>query len=121
MKVMFATPCYISAVSMNYVTSFFDLTHHANRFGLDCILHMHSERRCPVETRENPEQRNEFCRSLITRKIEASILTLEKSIRRSDKWERAMKSAYMALTRLDENPPETIVDLRVLEANCAAP
>jgi CRISPR-associated protein Cas1 len=71
--------------------------------------------RWQLETRENPEQRNEFCRSLITRKIEASILTLEKSIRRSDKWERAMKSAYIALTRLDENPPETIVDLRVLE------
>jgi CRISPR-associated protein Cas1 len=34
-------------------------------------------------TRENPDQRNEFCRSLIGRKIEASILTLEKSIRRS--------------------------------------
>ena len=43
MKVMFATPCYISAVSMNYVTSIFDLTHHAQRFGLDHILHMHSE------------------------------------------------------------------------------
>ena len=28
---------------MNYVTSIFDLTHHAHRFGLDCILHMHSE------------------------------------------------------------------------------
>jgi CRISPR-associated protein Cas1 len=26
---------------------------------------------------ENPEQRNEFCRFLITRKIEASIITLE--------------------------------------------
>ena len=25
MKVMFATPCYISAVSMHYVTSIFDL------------------------------------------------------------------------------------------------
>ena len=43
MKVMFATPCYISAVSMHYVTSIFDLTHHCNRFGLQCILHMHSE------------------------------------------------------------------------------
>ena len=43
MKVMFATPCYISAVSMHYVTSVFDLTHHCNRFGLQCILHMHSE------------------------------------------------------------------------------
>jgi hypothetical protein len=43
MKVMFATPCYISAVSMNYVTSIFDLTLHSARFGLECILHMHAE------------------------------------------------------------------------------
>src|SRR5271166_728284 len=76
--------------------------------------------RWQLETRENPEQRNEFCRSLITRKIEASVITLEKSIRRSDKWERAMKAAYSALTRLDENPPEAIFELRALEANCAA-
>jgi len=76
--------------------------------------------RWQLETRENPEQRNDFCRSLIARKIEASILTLEKSIRRSDKWERAMKSAYSALTRLDENPPEAIFELCALEANCAA-
>ena len=48
--------------------------------------------RWQLETRENPQQRNEFCRSMISRKIEASILTLEKSIPRSDKWERAMKS-----------------------------
>jgi CRISP-associated protein Cas1 len=76
--------------------------------------------RWQLETRENPEQRNDYCRSLIARKIEASVFTLEKSIRRSDKWERAMKSAYAALTRLDENPPETIFELRALEANCAA-
>ena len=76
--------------------------------------------RWQLETRENPEQRNDFCRSIITKKIEASILTLEKSICRSDKWERAMKSAYAALSRLDENPPETISELRTLEANCAA-
>ena len=76
--------------------------------------------RWQLETRENPEQRNEFCRSIITRKIEASIITLEKSIPRSDKWERAMKSAYAALSRLEENPPETIIELRALEANCAA-
>jgi CRISPR-associated protein Cas1 len=73
-----------------------------------------------IETRQNPAQRNEFCMSLITRKIEASIISLEKSIPRSDKWERAMKSAYAALTRLDENPPENIPELRALEANCAA-
>ena len=76
--------------------------------------------RWQLETRENPEQRNEYCRSIITRKIEASIITLEKSIPRSDKWERAMKSAGAALSRLEETPPETIIELRALEANCAA-
>jgi CRISP-associated protein Cas1 len=76
--------------------------------------------RWQLETRENPEERNEYCRSLITRKIEATITTLEKSIPRSDKWERAMKSAYAALSRLDENSPEIISELRALEANCAA-
>jgi CRISP-associated protein Cas1 len=76
--------------------------------------------RWQLETRESPEQRNEYCGSIITRKIEASIITLEKSIPRSDKWERAMKSAYTALSRLEENPPETIIELRALEANCAA-
>jgi CRISP-associated protein Cas1 len=76
--------------------------------------------RWQLETRENPKQRNEFCRSTITRKIEATIITLEKSIPRSDKWERAMKSAYAALSRLEESPPEIISELRALEANCAA-
>jgi CRISP-associated protein Cas1 len=76
--------------------------------------------RWQLETRENPEQRNQFCRSIIVRKIEATIITLEKSISRSDKWERAMKSAYAALSRLEENPPENISQLRTLEANCAA-
>jgi len=35
----------------------------------------------------------EYCRAIITRKIEATIITLKKSIPRSDKGERAMKSA----------------------------
>ncbi len=43
MNVMFATPCYISAVSMNYVTSIFGMTLDAGHLGLPCILHMHSE------------------------------------------------------------------------------
>ena len=43
MKVMFATPCYISAVSMNYVTSLYDMALHNARFGLEGVLHMHSE------------------------------------------------------------------------------
>ena len=53
--------------------------------------------RWQLETRENPGQRNEFCRSIITQKIEATVITLEKSIPRSDKWERAMKSAYAGI------------------------
>src|SRR5271165_5705769 len=76
--------------------------------------------RWQLETRDNPEQRNEFCRSIIAQKIEASVITLEKSIRRCDKWDRAMNSAYSSLTRLNENPPGTISELRFLEANCAA-
>jgi CRISPR-associated endonuclease Cas1 len=72
------------------------------------------------ETRENPVIRIEYCRSLISKKIEASIVTLEKSIRRSEKWERAISVAYAALTKLDEKSPETIIELRALEANCAA-
>jgi CRISP-associated protein Cas1 len=76
--------------------------------------------RWQLQTRENPEPRNEFCRTIITQKIEATIITLEKSIPRSDKWERAMRSAYAALSRLEENPPENISELRSLEANCAA-
>jgi CRISP-associated protein Cas1 len=31
-----------------------------------------------------------------------------------------MTSAYAALSRLEENPPETVSELRTLEANCAA-
>jgi hypothetical protein len=43
MNVMFATPCYISAVTMNYVASIFSLTYEAASRGLPCTLHMHSE------------------------------------------------------------------------------
>jgi CRISP-associated protein Cas1 len=80
-----------------------------------------SERvRWQFETRQIHERRMEFSCALIARKIDASILTLEKAVRRCGKWELAMKSAYAALTRLEENPPQSITDLRVLEANCAA-
>jgi hypothetical protein len=43
MKVMIATPCYISAVSMNYVTSIFDMAAYATRSGLNCAMRMCSE------------------------------------------------------------------------------
>lgn len=72
------------------------------------------------ETYSDKDRRIEFCRSIITKKIEASILTLEKSIRRSQKWELAMKAAYSALTRLDSNCPRTALEIMALEANCAA-
>jgi CRISP-associated protein Cas1 len=73
-----------------------------------------------LETRGNPAVRIEYCRSIISKKIEASILTLEKSIRRSKKSERAISVAYAALTRFDAGEPNSIVELRALEANCAA-
>jgi len=43
MNVLWATPCYISAVSMNYVTSMFELTHEAVRLGLRSSLNMRAE------------------------------------------------------------------------------
>jgi CRISP-associated protein Cas1 len=73
-----------------------------------------------TESRDDPVLRIEYCRSIISKKIEATIVTLEKSIRRSEKWERAISAAYAALTKLDEKSPETIIGLRALEANCAA-
>ncbi len=73
-----------------------------------------------IETRENPDLRIDYCRKLIAKKIEVSIATLEKSIRRSEKWERAISAAYAALTRLDEGEPNSMTELRALEANCAA-
>lgn len=43
MNVLFATPCYISAVTMNYVASVFSMALDAGHLGLPCTLHMHSE------------------------------------------------------------------------------
>jgi CRISPR-associated endonuclease Cas1 len=73
-----------------------------------------------LETREIPERRIEFCQSLIKRKIESSIVTLERAIPRSGAWERAIKSAYAGVERLDDGQPQSIFELRGLEANCAA-
>jgi len=47
MKVMFATPCYISGVTMNYVASIFSMTLDSAHLGLNCILHLHSESLIP--------------------------------------------------------------------------
>lgn len=43
MTVMFATPCYISNVSMNFTTSMFSLSAACASAGLSATLHMHSE------------------------------------------------------------------------------
>jgi hypothetical protein len=59
------------------------------------------------EIRSDRDKRMAFCVELITKKIEASILTLEKVFRKSDAWERAMRQAYSALTRLNESPLRT--------------
>jgi CRISPR-associated endonuclease Cas1 len=72
------------------------------------------------ETRADEIKRMEFSVAKIIAKIENSISTLEKSIRRSPAWEKAMEKAYSTLTQLDENHPKSIMQLRVLEANAAA-
>lgn len=73
-----------------------------------------------LQTRADPKQRMAFCIDLIGRKIEGCIRTLEKTIRRSPDWERAMERAYADLTRLECDPPRDIVSLRALEAGSAA-
>ena len=72
------------------------------------------------ETREIENRRLEFSIGKITEKIENSIVTLEKSVRRNDAWNKAMEAAYSTLTKLDAKQPKTISELRVLEANAAA-
>jgi CRISP-associated protein Cas1 len=72
------------------------------------------------ETRADEIPRMEFSISKITQKIENSISTLEKSIRRTEAWNKAMEIAYSTLTQLDEMRPKTISQLRALEANAAA-
>ncbi len=71
------------------------------------------------ETRENPQARIAFSVGLITAKIENSITTLEKSYLKNANWNKAMEAAYSALTKLDNEPPATVKDLRIIEANAA--
>jgi CRISPR-associated endonuclease Cas1 len=73
-----------------------------------------------LETRVDPKRRMAFCIDLIARKIEGCIRTLEKAIRRSPDWEKAMERAYADLTRLECDPPRDIISLRALEAGSAA-
>ena len=46
-----------------------------------------------IATRKQPKKRMEFCVSLITKKIEASIQTLEKTARRSNAWGKSDASS----------------------------
>jgi CRISP-associated protein Cas1 len=70
-------------------------------------------------TRSDPSKRMEFCNALITRKIEGCVQTLEESLRHSHAWDRAMKRARDDLARLAKDPPETVNELRLLEARSA--
>src|SRR4029077_9588425 len=56
---------------------------------------------------------------LIARKIEGCMQTLEESLRHSHAWDRAMKRAEDDLARLAKDPPETVNELRLVEARSA--
>jgi CRISPR-associated endonuclease Cas1 len=73
-----------------------------------------------VESRADPQKRLAFSIDLVSRKIEGCIRTLEKVVRRSTAWEKAMERAYVDLTKLECDPPGDIVSLRALEAGSAA-
>lgn len=72
------------------------------------------------QTRANSSARMAWCIDLIARKIEGCILTLEKAVPRSARWNAAMERAYADLTTLELSPPSDIVALRIIEANSAA-
>jgi CRISP-associated protein Cas1 len=71
------------------------------------------------ETRSDRRKRMEFCNALIARKIEGCMQTLMESLRRSHAWDRAMKRAEDDLARLANDPPATVNELRLLEAQSA--
>jgi CRISPR-associated endonuclease Cas1 len=72
-----------------------------------------------TETRSDRCKRMNFCNALIARKIEGCIQTLEESLRHSHAWDRAMKRAKDDLARLAQDPPQTVNELRLLEARSA--
>ncbi len=72
------------------------------------------------ETRSDPIKRMEFAVGKITKKIENSIITMEKAVRRNDAWNKAVEIAYKSLTALDKGEFNSIQALRALEANAAA-
>jgi CRISPR-associated protein Cas1 len=72
------------------------------------------------QTRADENARMEYSVGQITKKVENSIITLEKSVRKSPAWNKAMEAAYSTLTKLDARKPQNIMQLRVVEANAAA-
>jgi CRISP-associated protein Cas1 len=72
-----------------------------------------------TETRSDRRKRMEFCNALIAKKIEGCMQTLEESLRHSHAWDRAMKRANDDLARLAKDPPQTVNELRLLEARSA--
>lgn len=72
------------------------------------------------QTRADENARMEYAVEKITKKVENSILTLEKSVRKTPAWNKAMEAAYSTLTKLDAREPRNIVELRAAEANAAA-
>jgi CRISP-associated protein Cas1 len=74
---------------------------------------------CQTETRSDRRKRMEFCNALIARKIGGCMQTLEESLRHSHAWDRAMNRAKDDLARLANDPPETVNELRLLEARSA--
>jgi CRISPR-associated protein Cas1 len=70
-------------------------------------------------TRSDRRTRMEFCNALIARKIGGCMQTLEESLRHSHAWDRAMNRAKDDLARLAKDPPETVNELRLLEAQSA--
>jgi len=89
----------------------------ASRSGYSANLHRVQWQR---ETRADEIKRVEFSLQNIAKKIENSILTLEKSVRRNDAWDKAMETAYTSLTKLHEGKIDSIIALMALEANAAA-
>ena len=73
-----------------------------------------------AETRSNRRKRMEFCNALIAKKIEGCVVTMETSLRRSPAWEAAIQRAHADLTRLANDPPQTVDELRMLEAHSAS-
>ncbi len=72
------------------------------------------------QTRADENARMEYSVGKITKKIENTITTLEKSVRKTQAWNKAMEAAYSTLTKLDAREPQNIVQLRAAEANAAA-